>query len=94
MKAYQRSDAAAVCTSLVARVSAPFLSNVPPRSLVLDALQHLDYACLMRVPGNASVFQCLADKAYIYLFSDFRIGKVSSHHIEGFGTQLALTCCT
>ena len=45
--------------------------------------------CLVRFPGNASVFQCWADKACIYLFSDFFIGafgKVSSHHIEGFGT--------
>ena len=45
-----------------ARVSAPFLSYVP-RSLVLDALKHLDSACLVRVPVNASVFQCWADKA-------------------------------
>ena len=71
-----------------ARVSDPFLSNVP-RPLVLDALKHLDSVCLVRVPGNASVFQCWADKACIYLFSDFFIGafgKVSSHHVEGFGT--------
>ena len=69
-------------------MSAPFLSHVP-RSLVLDALKHLDSVCLVRVPGNASIFQCWADKACIYLFSDDRIGasgKVSFYHIKGFGT--------
>ena len=60
-----------------------------PCPFVLNTLKHLDFVCLVRVPGNASVFQCWAEKACVYLFSDVCIGafgKVSSHHIEGFGS--------
>ena len=75
-----------------ARVSAPFLSYVPC-PFVFNTLKHLDSVCLVSVPGNASVFQCWADKACVYLFSEVSLVKFFLTILRVL-VPLALTFCT